>query len=384
MYRPLPRYKRKPTATAVPPDPTIDPVEVAKIELAKRRAMTQEKELLFDLAGEKSLREDLGRLVREATARLAPPPAHAPLPPHPGASEETALLMLSDWHAYEIVKKERVQGFNEYCAAIFARRAKRIVDSTLAIRRRMQAGGGWRVRKCVVAANGDFVSGTIHDVERHTDAPHILAAVIGCARTLSLAVRDLAAEFEVVEVFCTSGNHGRLSDHKKMSAKDPTRNWDWLIYMMAEQQLADITNVKFYIPDSYVLSFMIGSKRFVQYHGHSIKSWNSIPHYGIARWTRGVQALKSQQLTPVDYFLISHFHSDSSMPTSGGQIKLNGSLIGGTEYSVESLGVSDIPIQKLMFVSDPVGVNSEWPICGEIPGERRQASYPVYPWERPE
>lgn len=384
--KPAARRERKqpPTPETTPSVAPPDPIEVAKQQLAETRRLQQRRELILDIAGEESLRDTLKTLIREACDILPPPPPYQALKKAFGASEETALLMLSDWHAYEVVKKERVQGFNEYNAVRFASRARRVIDTTVSITRRMEAGNGWRVRKIVVAANGDFVSGTIHEVEKHTDAPHILAAAVGCARTLALSLRDLAAQFEEVDVMCISGNHGRLMDQKKMSAKDPTRNWDWLIYVMAEQMLADVKNVRFIIPDSYVLSFSIGSKRFVQYHGQSIKSWNSIPHYGIARWTRGVQALRSKSLEPVDYFLISHFHSDSSMPASGGQTKINGSLIGGTEFSVESLGVSDPPVQKLMFVSDPIGVNSEWPIYGEVDGEVYPASYPVYPWLRDE
>lgn len=364
------------------PPPVADPIEAAQQRLAQQRLLQHERDLVFDLAGERSLREELRRLAVETARKLPPPPPYRPGRAAAGASRETALLVLSDWHAYEVVKKERVQGFNEYNAAVFARRARRVIDVALSIRERMEAGGGWKVDDCVVCCNGDFVSGTIHDVERHSDAPNVVAAAYGCAVVLALALRDVAAKFARVEVFCTSGNHGRLPDQKKMSAKDPTRNWDTLIYLIAESMLADCPNVKFFIPDSYVLSFEVGSKRFVQYHGHGIKSWNQIPHYGIGRWTRGVQALRSKTLEPVDYFLISHFHSESSMPTSGARTFINGSLIGGTEFSVNELGVCDAPVQKLLFVSDPIGVNSEWAIYGEVAGEAYPHSYPVAPWNR--
>lgn len=365
----------------LPAEPIVDPVVEAQQRLETSRRLKQEKELIFELAGEKSLREELTRLARETAAILPPPPRYIPPAHLQHTSNETMLLFLSDWHAYEIVKGARVQGLNEYNAEVFARRAKRIIDTSLSIKQRMEDGNGWRVKNCVVAANGDFVSGTIHDVEKHTDAPHIIAAVYGCAYTMALGLRDLAGNFEKVEVFCTSGNHGRLPDQKKMSQKDPTRNWDSMIYILAQSMLRDVVNVKFYIPDSYVLSFSIGESRFVQYHGHDIKSWNAIPFYGIGRWTRGMQALRAQRHEPTDYFLISHFHSDSSMPSSGSQTKINGSLIGGTEFAVTALGVCDRPTQKLMFVSDPFGVNSEWSIFGDMPGETNAPSYPVYPWE---
>ncbi len=377
-YRPARRKKRTAPPAKVE-GVKLDPVAEAQKKIESQRLLQYEKELIFDLAGEKSLREELRRLALDTVKILPPPPPYKVSNRSMKASHETALLFLSDWHAYEIVKKSRVQDLNEYNAEIFARRAARVIDTTLSIKRRMEAGKGWLVKKCVVAANGDFVSGTIHDVEKHTDAPNVMAAVYGCAMTFALAIRDLAAEFETVEVFCTSGNHGRLPDHKKMSAKDPTRNWDTFIYLMAELALQDCKNVKFFVPDSYIASYMIGKVHICQFHGHEIKSWNSIPHYGIGRWTRGVQALQSHQLTPIDLFMLSHFHSESSIQASAAQTKINGSLIGGTEFSINSLGACDPPSQKLMFLNDAVGVTSEWSVHANGDGGR---SYPVFPWLR--
>ncbi len=369
------------TFKAAEPEPE-DPIATERERQDRVRGLRHERELVKDIAGEQSLRAYLTALIRDVVEPIAPPPPLPSLPPSKGASVETMVLCLSDWHAYEVVKRERVQNMNQYDAPTFARRAKRVVSEAVKIKDRMEAGGGWRVPKCVVSLNGDFVSGTIHEVERHSDAPDVIRAVYGCAVTLSLALRDLAPHFDLVECFATSGNHGRLPDARKMQAKDPCRNWDTMIYLIAEAMLRDVPTIKFYIPDSYVCSFDIGSKRFVQYHGHSIKSWNSIPHYGISRWTRNVQALRSLTGENVHYWLLAHFHADSSMPAPGGKTYINGSLIGGTEFSINELGACDPPCQKMFFVSDPIGVNSEWTLYGEVAGEKPGASYPVCPWER--
>jgi hypothetical protein len=364
-----------------PKQPPPDPVETTRLALERSRALKTEKSLLFDVAGEHSLRRELAKLARE-TAKAMPPPPRFKSRAAPRAVTETGLLLFSDWHAYEVVKKHRVQDLNEYNAEVFARRVKRVVDQVIDRKRRMEAGGVWSIPELVVSCNGDFVSGTIHDAERHMDAPNITMAVYGCGMTLAAAIRDLSAYFAKVTVICTSGNHGRLPDARKVQSKDPTRNWDTLIYLLAETHLASCPNVRFVIPDSYVVSFNIGSKRFVQYHGHGIKSWNQIPHYGIGRWTRNNQAMRSQTGEPVDYYLISHFHADSSIPSPRGKTYINGSLIGGNEYSVDDLGGCEPPSQRFFLVSDPVGVTEEVPMYGELPGEAPGNSYPVYPWER--
>ena len=367
------------TVAAETPDPIAD--EVAR--RARVRNLTHEREAIQAIAGERSLRHHLDALVREVAEAFPAPPPYEPPMPRKGSrpSEETLLLHFSDWHAYEEVDPARVQGLNEYNAPIFARRVRRVVDAAIGIKSRMEDGGGWSIPDLVVCCNGDFVSGTIHEAERHADAPNIVAAVYGCATVLGLAIRDLAAHHREVTVVCTSGNHGRLPDARKMQAKDPSRNWDTLIYLLAEAFLRDVPNVRFIVPDSYIASFEINQKVFVQYHGHSVKSWNSIPFYGLSRWTRNVQALRSQMRSPASYFLCGHFHADSSMPTPGGKLYINGSLIGGTEYSVETLGACDPPAQKMLLVGEH-GVTSEWSLHGEIPGQVHPTTYPVRPWVR--
>jgi hypothetical protein len=368
-------------APPLAPVPEPDPVELARERMERQRRIKQEREDLHAVAGERSIRAELQRLARETAEHLAAPPPWQPTPAPKGASHETMLLMLSDWHAYEIVSRERTQGFNEYNAEIFARRSKRIIDRAISIKQRMEAGGGWVIDDCVISANGDFTSGSIHELERHTDAPNIVMAVYGCARTLALGLRDLAAVHRKVSVICTSGNHGRLPDARKMQKKDPTRNWDTMIYLLAESMLESVPNVEFFIPDSYVATFDIGEHTFIQYHGQGIRSWMGIPHYGISRWTRNNKALNNERDRKISYYLLSHFHQESSIDS--GKTKVNGSLIGGNEYTVEDLNAADAPSQKMMLVHPEHGIRSDWSLEGDPPrGEPLGATYPVYPWER--
>jgi hypothetical protein len=357
-----------------------DPIEVERERKDRLRTLQFEREAIQAIAGEKSLRMWLEGLVRDVAPIFPSPPPYVAPKASPGVSTETALMLWSDWHCYETVTRERTQGLNAYDAEIAARRVKRVVDESIKIKERMERGGGWRFPNAVIACNGDFVSGTIHEVERHSDAPNVVMAVYGTGMLLASAIRDVAANFEKVTVYCTSGNHGRLPDARRMQQKDPTRNWDTVIYLFAREALRGVPNVEFVIPDSYAITYEIGDKTFLQYHGHDVKSWNSIPHYGIQRYARNMNALHSRHRRSIDYLLISHFHTDSSMSTGGGKSYVNGSLIGGNEFSINGLGACDDPCQKLFFVSDPIGVNSEWSVMGEVRGESEGATYPPYPW----
>lgn len=362
----------------------VDTVRSAEDRRARTRELAREREELQAVAGERSFRAFLDNLVREVAPTIDPPPRYKEAKVKPGAVEESLILLLSDWHAYELVKPERVYGLNEFDADILGARVWRVIHGVRSIAAKMRAGG-WRFPRLVVAANGDFISGTIHEVEKHSDAPNVIQAAIGCGLLLAQSIRDLAGSFKSVEVFGTSGNHGRLPDQRKVSQKDPSRSWDYLIYSIARQALADCKGVRFYLPDSYSAVYEVEGWRFAQNHGHDIRSWQNIPFYGISRTVTGLNALLAAKGQPVHYYLYSHFHTPGSIAAgSGGEYFVNGSLIGGTEFSVNGLGRCDRPSQWLLGVHRDHGVTHRWPIYAEGPtvtGEDA-GSYEVRPWKQ--
>lgn len=359
----------------------IDPIRDAEERRARTRELAREREQLEAVAGERSFRAYLDALIRATAPRLDAPPKYREPKRASEVVDESLILLLSDWHAYEIVKPARVYDLNQFDAATLGRRAWRVIHGVRSIAQKMRAGG-WRFPRLVVACNGDFISGTIHDVEKHSDAADVIAAAFGCGALLAQSLRDLAAVFEIVEVFGTSGNHGRLPDHKRVSQKTPQRSWDFMIYNVARLMLADVKNIRFYLPDSYSAVYEVEGWRFAQNHGHDIKSWQAIPFYGISRTVTGLNALLTAAGKPINYFLYSHFHNPGSIAAPGGEYFVNGSLIGGTEYSVNGLGRADRPCQWLLGVHRDHGVTHRWPVYAEGPTANGEAagSYDVRPW----
>lgn len=359
------------------PAKPADPIREAEEQIAKRRELLKEREALRDVAGERSFRAYLNALVQSVAPRLTAPPKYKPIKADRKATEESLLLLLSDWHAYERVKPERVLGLNNYDAETCGRRVYQVGQAALSIREKLTRGG-WHLPRLVVACNGDFISGTIHEVERHQDAPNVIAAAFGAGMLLAQLLRDLSAGFERVTVFGTSGNHGRLPDARKVQQKDPTRSWDYLIYLFARSALADVPRVEFVLPESYSVVYEVEGWRFCQSHGHDIRSWQNIPFYGISRAATGINALRSAMGLPIHYFLYSHFHNPGSIAAAGGEYFVNGSLIGGTEYSVNGLGRADKPCQWMFGVHKDHGVTHRWPLVagGDGPG-----GYDVRAWE---
>jgi hypothetical protein len=364
------------------PDP-MD-LEVAQKRIAKLRDLKQQQDLITAVAGEHSFREFIWQLIRRTVEAFQPPPVYIAPKPANTLKRATVLQQFSDWHGYEIVKAERTRGINAYNSTIMSRRLYRVVQEHIE-NRLMLERGGVAFDGLVISANGDFVSGTIHEAERHSDAPNIVMAVYGVGFLLAQAVRDLAAHYPYVKVFCTSGNHGRLPDARKVQQKDPTRSWDTLIYLFAQAFTRNIANVEWVIPDSYGVRFQIYQYGFVQTHGHDIKSSFSIPYYGINRMTGNLTSLEATRGTLIHNWLFSHFHSQSEIPAPGGEAFINGSLIGGTEFSINGMGKADPPQQKMMLVLPDKGIDARFPLMADVGDTGDSASmYEAWPWIKTE
>jgi hypothetical protein len=317
----------------------------------------QELRELRALARERNLYEALQLFLKETIAAfpsVPPPPLAAP---SSKVSTETAILVLSDWHAYEVVSAERMRGLNAYNATLFGQRVAQIIRHTLSIKQKLEASA-WHFPRLVVALNGDFVSGTIHDLERFLDAPNIVQAVYGCAYVLALALRDLAAAYPQVTCYGISGNHGRLPDQRVMNPKDPWRNWDTVVYLLAREMLRDTPRVEVIIPESYAVLYDVEGHLVLQSHGQEIRSWMHLPYYGIQRSVTQVNAIEALRDHRVAIHLLGHFHTPTGLSTTGSEVFVNGSLIGATEYTLQ-FGFQP-PSQLLLHVHREHGVTSRW------------------------
>lgn len=375
QYRRLKERLQQPDASIVV-EPK-DPIEAERERIERMRKLQQERDLIKGIAGEQSLRALLEEIAGKTAVRFQPPPPYAPKKPPKDVVEESMLIQFSDWHGFERITLEGTRGLNEYNADIMAQRVRRVVEFHLEQKERFERGG-YRFRRLVIGSNGDYVPGTIHELERHTDAPNVVMGVYGTAMIFAQAVRDLAAAYPSVEIFCTSGNHGRLPDARKVQRKEPTRNWDTLVALLAHEHLRDVPNVRWFIPNSYSVVFELEGHNFLQTHGHEIKSAFSIPYYGVNRYGSNINALEAQRQNFIHYMLLGHFHTLSSLSLPATEVFMNGSLCGGTEGSVDAMGKSDKPVQWMMGVHRKHGVTHRWPMWATCPPDA--PAYEARPW----
>tara|TARA_R110000824_G_scaffold17485_4_gene70857 strand:- start:447 stop:1694 length:1248 start_codon:yes stop_codon:yes gene_type:complete len=291
---------------------------------------------------------------------IKPLPVLQPLPvPTPSSSAKgshTVVAMLSDLHAGEVVNKEAMGGLSEYNMEIFRQRVGLWVEKVLALvdirRSRLD------IPKLQILADGDFVSGSIHDELERTNEVNIMDQCSTTALVMAHAIAQVSQHFESVEISCTVGNHGRMKQKKEM--KEASVSWDYMCYQLMAGWLKNFGHITFDIPKSRFAVTPIEQMKFLHWHGDGIKSWNGIPWYGITRAVKSVREALQVGDIQFDGVAMGHFHvpHEYMMPT--GPLLINGNWKGGDEYALDGLNTIIKPYQTLFYVHSEYGyVGSE-------------------------
>jgi len=85
------------------------------------------------------------------------------------------------------------------------------------------------------------------------------------------------------------------------------------------------------------------------WHGDGVRStMPGVPWGGVIRRSNNLQAQYSQIGKPIKMFSVGHFHQLNLVHSASGWIAMNGSIVGGNEYSKKHFGHSDPPQQQLL------------------------------------
>ena len=273
-------------------------------------------------------------------------------------SEEELILNLGDIHAGEVVKSEELAGLNEYNFHIMSHRLKALVEAVVDIsQNKLQ---GYKFRKLHILGLGDWVSGTIHEELVESADGNVVEWTMNLAYIVAQMVRELAVEFEEIEFVGVIGNHGRL--HKKPRFKARYVNWDYICYQMLSALLVNQKNVKFIIPKSFWYVHEVNNHNFLLLHGDNIMSNLGIPWYGIQRMVANFKELLASKEQHFDYIMLGHFHNYGLLDRVKGELVINGSLIGGNEFSVGRMFTSSEACQHFCGVHPKRGMTFRYKI----------------------
>lgn len=258
--------------------------------------------------------------------------------------EATAILVLSDWHVEELVKPETCRNLNHYTLDIADKRINQLVQrASMLIEHERHLTG---IRRIVVAALGDFITGHIHDdlVEVTQLAP--LAAKRWAGKRLN-GVIDAMSEIAPVLVATASGNHGRSTKHPRMATEnDHSFEQDLYLTMAAEERRR---GVEWQIGEGYLNNINLDGFIVRAHHGHAIRFGGGVggltipTNKAIANWNQAQRA---------DLDIFGHWHCFCWLPY---RFVANGCLIGHNAFADRIKAEYQPPSQSLVIIDHEHG-----------------------------
>lgn len=336
--------------------------------LAKHDAKTIIADLKRELQ-EAVSRADTADAMREwiGTAKLATHELDIPkwaVAPKKAGAPGVPVVMLSDLHWGERVRKEQIRGVNEYNLAIARRRLRTVIEGAIKLSRILDPD--MRYPGIVLPLGGDMISGSIHDELAATNELNTMPTLLDLYRNMVSSIDLLANTFGAVFLPCVSGNHDR--DTKKTWAKDRNHtSFGWLLYQFLAVHYANDPRVTFYIPDGADAKFRVFGFNYLLTHGDEFKAGDSIIG-AIGPVMRGEQK-KSAAYSAVgdayDCMIFGHWHTRMIWSRGRG----NGALKGYDEFAKRNNFKPEPPSQNFWVAHPDHGITFDAPLLCE-PGRR--------------
>lgn len=322
------------------------------------------------LSARQTLYEVIGERVVASVGQLAALPPVRPLRlvfPKDQSKEEM-VLVISDVQAGQVVNAKEMGGLGNFNSNVLIQEIDNLQEAVLRIRRYHP-----NVRKIHVPFVGDIVEGnTIYQGQLRSVDANVIEQVIFCVEHFARMLHFLCHLFDEVECYGVIGNHGRIGLKGELS---PMANFDYLIYKWLEERLRTVKQVKWAIPDTWWQIMPVLGWRFLLVHGDNAgSSYGSIPYYAVTRHATKYQNL-FRTMKRIDFpaevgnigvpqeigdgfdvMICGHFSTAAILNTPGGLVIMNGSFPGGTELSLKSMQLGDIPSQTLFAVHQKWGV----------------------------
>lgn len=262
----------------------------------------------------------------------------------------TAVFKWSDWHVGEVTQASETEGFGRYDWKTSQDRLFYMCDAF--IRWVNTQRHGYKIDRCVIFGEGDYVSGDIHRELVATNEFPLPVQTAKAGLLFGEAVTRLAPHFAEMEIFQVGAdNHGRLQP-KPQAKQKSQNNMSFLVHTIANAYLAKHSHVKIITSEGIKYLADVAGWKFLIEHGDTVKAWMGIPYYGIERSRAREATRRMNTAIGFDYQSIGHWHVPALV---SGNILINGSLCGTSEYD-HSCGRHALPAQVAFLVHPTHGI----------------------------
>lgn len=270
-----------------------------------------------------------------------------------GATEATAVIVLSDWHYEEEVKPESVNGLNEYNLDIAKYRSEKCFQAGLRLTEIVARDV--KITTILMPLLGDFISNDIREEFRDTNQLLPMEALEAVQDALASGIQFFLKNTKYDLILpCHSGNHARTTK-KTFVSSEYGHSLEYFMYNNLEKLFAKEKRVQFNIVKGYHSYQDVYDMTLRFHHGHGLRYHGGvggifIPAYkAIAQWNKAKHA---------DMDVFGHFHQLKH----GGNFISNGSLIGYNAFALSIKGDYEPPRQAFFVIDSKRGATFNCPI----------------------
>jgi hypothetical protein len=292
------------------------------------------------------------------------------MPPVKPGHTEDAVLLLSDTHFGDRIRRDDTSGFPEYDLTIAGNRLGYVVQKAKQILGLHRAA--YPIKRLYVPILGDIGNGDLHDAPK-SNVLFIAPQIHFSYHMLRMAIEDLLTLknegiVEEIVLLFSVGNHMRMAEDLKMPTKlQAMRTFDWLIYQFVIERFKNEPGVTIRTTMSPFIFEDIRGHRYGFAHGSQVGYHNNVMTQAksIDQFIAHVRALfdspvyrEHAHLTGAtfDRFCIGDIHVPLSFPRLLSNGSLNGQNELGANWTLEPIpagqwifGVSDKHIQTFQY-----------------------------------
>lgn len=270
-----------------------------------------------------------------------------------GATEATAVIVLSDWHLEEEVNPDSVNGLNEFNLDIARYRTEKCFQA--AMRLTEIIGRDVKLTTILMPLLGDFISNDIHEEFRETSTLLPMEAMEAVQDELASGINFFLknSKYDIV-LPCHSGNHGRTTK-TVFHSTEHGHSLEYFMYRNLAKYFEKEKRVKFHIQKGYHSYQQVYDMTLRFHHGHGVRYHGGVgglyipANKAIAQWNKARHA---------DLDIFGHFHQMKD----GGHFVTNGSVIGYNAYALSIKADYEPPRQAFFIIDSKRGKTFTCPI----------------------
>ena len=318
---------------------TLSALDAKKIELQMERQKFYDQRNAFNrLIRERSRQEELNEILVEAVRSGNLPQLYyerfdiAP-------SDNDLLVSLNDIHYGANVSNFWNTYNSDVCREMMCRYLDRIIS----------IGETHRSENCVVWANGDEISGNIHQSIAVTNKENVIEQIKGVSELIAEFLAELSRHFNHVMFVSVAGNHSRIEPNKDRALI--SERLDDLVEWYLGARLQNFENITIGGGEKIDHTIYLVEVRGQTYCG---------VHGDFDGSASKVQALQAMAGRPIYAVLSGHLHHNKIDEVQGVKTIMAGSFLGMDDYCVQKRIVGRA--EQMVCVCDENGVRCSYDI----------------------